>query len=308
MVLTVIIPIFLLLTLGYSSVKLKLLTADHIAALGVFVIKIALPALFLQALASKNITQIWIGSFFWVYVAFTFIVYAFAFFVLSHFFKNTASDTSIYALGAAMSNTGLIGTAVLTLIIGEEALTYTSLVVILESVLLLPTVLILVEMTRDSQAEFFPVLKQTTLHLFKSPLFMAVLLGVFCALFQIKIPLYLDQILKLLGQTASPLALFVIGGGIVGLSLKHVDLQSCYLVFSNNILMPLGVYLGLTYFTNLDREIVHIGTIIAALPMPSIFAMLGQLYGLKEKTLTPLLMSTLTGFVVVSALIALWWG
>jgi len=53
---------------------------------------------------------------------------------------------------------------------------------------------------------------------------------------------------------------------------------------------------------------VHAGTLIAALPMPTIFGMLGQAYGLNDRTLTPLLMSTIAGFIVTSGLIALWWG
>ena len=112
----------------------------------------------------------------------------------------------------------------------------------------------------------------------------------------------------MLGQTASPLALFAIGGGIVGLSLKYVNAQSMYLVISNNLIFPLLVFLGLTYLTNVSQEMVYAGTIIASLPMPTIFAMLGQAYGLSEKTLTPLLMSTIVGFIVMSTLIAMWWA
>lgn len=92
------------------------------------------------------------------------------------------------------------------------------------------------------------------------------------------------------------------------MSLKYVNLQSFYLVFSSNIMMPLLMYLGLSQLTDLSQEMVHAGTLIAALPMPTIFGMLGQAYGLNDRTLTPLLMSTIVGFIVTSGLIALWWG
>ena len=74
----------------------------------------------------------------------------------------------------------------------------------------------------------------------------------------------------MIGQTASPLALFAIGGGIVGMSLKYVNLQSFYLVFSSNILMPILMYLGLSRLTHLSQEMIYAGTLIAALPMPTI--------------------------------------
>ncbi|MEG2264644.1 MAG: AEC family transporter, partial [Acinetobacter sp.] len=194
------------------------------------------------------------------------------------------------------------------LLIGQQAMTYTSLVVIIESMLLIPLVLVMAALGTQHQANLGAILKSVLLTLLKNPLFMGVMLGMACAVFQIKIPVYLDQVFALIGQTASPLALFAIGGGIVGMSLKYVNLQSFYLVFSSNIMMPLLMYLGLSQLTDLSQEMVHAGTLIAALPMPTIFGMLGQAYGLNDRTLTPLLMSTIVGFIVTSGLIALWWG
>lgn len=308
MVLAVIIPIFLLLFLGYLSVKLSLLSSFQVGTIGAFVIKIALPALFLQSLASKNLSEIWFPEYFTVYATVTFALYALAFLIIYKIFKDTCTETSVLSLGASMSNTGLIGTAVLSLLMGQKAMMYTSLIVIIESVLLVPLVIVLAEASSKDEAHFYKIFKSTLVTLLKNPLFMGVVLGMCCAIFQIRIPQYLDAVLLLLGQTASPLALFAIGGGIVGMTLKYMNIQSCYLVFSSNILMPLLVFLGLNYFTDVDQEMVYAGTIIAALPMPTIFAMLGQVYGVGEKALTTLLMSTIVGFIVVSGLIMMWWA
>lgn len=310
MIFTIIGPIFLLLALGYLSVKLNLLSKLQIAAVGAFVIKVALPALLLQSLSTKDLHEIWFAEYFAVYGGTTFILYVSAFFILSHYFKNSKADTSVLSLGASMSNTGLIGAAVLTLLMGNSAMTYISLVVIIESVFLIPAVLVLAELNsqKSQYVNVLHIIKSTILTLVKNPLFMAVVLGMLCSALKIKLPHQLDQVLLMLGQTASPLALFAIGGGIVGLSLKYVNLQSVYLVVSSNIIFPLMVFLGLTYLTNVRQEMVYAGTIIASLPMPTIFAMLGQAYGLSEKTLTPLLMSTIVGFIVMSGLIALWWA
>jgi malonate transporter and related proteins len=308
MVLAVIIPIFLLLFLGYLSVKLSLLSSFQIGTIGAFVIKIALPALFLQSLASKNLSEIWFPEYFTVYATVTFTLYALAFFIIYKIFKDTCTETSVLSLGAAMSNTGLIGTAVLSMMMGQKAMMYTSLIVIIESVLLVPLVIILAEASSKDEANFYKILKNTFVTLLKNPLFMGVILGICCAIFKWHIPKYLDDVLLLLGQTASPLALFAIGGGIVGMTLKYMNIQSCYLVLSSNILMPLLVFLGLNYLTDVDKEMVYAGTIIAALPMPTIFAMLGQVYGVGEKALTTLLMSTIVGFIIVSGLITIWWA
>lgn len=308
MVLSVIIPIFFLLLLGYLSVKLNLLSKEQVTTVGTFVIKIALPALFLQSLAAKDLHQIWLPDLFFVYTAVTFLLYATCFILAKRYFNNNQSESAVLALGASMSNTGLIGTAVLTLLLGQKALIYTSLIVIVESVLLIPTVLILAGLGQQQRVNPLKIIKDTLFTLLKNPLFMGVMLGILFAVFQIKIPLYLDQVLALLGQAASPLALFAIGGGIVGMSVKFINTQSIYLVASSNFIMPLFVFLGLSYLTDASQEMIYVGTIIASLPMPTIFGILGQAYGLNEKALTPLLMSTVFGFLVTIGLITVWWG
>lgn len=308
MVFAVIIPIFFLLGLGYLSVKSNLLEKMQVSSIGAFVIKIALPALFLHSLASKDLSEIWYPEYFFVYTGVSFLLYISAYFIVQKYFSNTASDSAVLSLGASMSNTGLIGSAVLTLLMGNKAMTYISLIVIIESVLLVPTVLILAKMGMQKNINILSMIQNTVSMLLKNPLFVSVILGISCAIFQIKIPFYIDQVLAMIGQTASPLALFTIGGGMVGLTLKYVNLQSMYLVISSNIIMPLLVFLGLTYLTDVSQEMIYAGTIIAALPMPTIFGILGQAYGLNDRAITPLLMSTIVGFIITAGLITLWWG
>lgn len=308
MVLSVIIPIFLLLAFGYLTVKLNLLSKEQVGTVGAFVIKIALPALFLQSLAAKDLHEVWLPELFYTYTIATVIMFSIAMVVMRRYFHDSQSHAAVLALGASMSNTGLIGTAVLTLLIGHAALTYTSLIVILESVLLVPAVLVLASLNQQGNMSVLAVLKQTVFTLLKNPLFMGVSLGILCAIFEIRLPHYLSEVLALIGQSASPLALFSIGGGIVGLTLKYVNLQSLYLVISNNFVFPLLVFCGLNYVVDAPQQMVYVGTIIAALPMPTIFGILGQAYGLNDKAITPLLISTIVGFINTTILITIWWS
>ena len=307
MIFSVIFPVFFLLFLGFISVRIQLIDKEQIHALSAFVIKIALPALLFHALASKDLHEIWYPSYFFIYAGVTAFLFIMAFVIGRKVFANSFTHASIYSHGASMSNTGLLGAAILTLLMGNEAMIYLSLVVIIESVFLIPTVLVLAELGRQNQADLTAILKSTFVTLFKNPLFLSVVLGMSCAIFQVQIPQTLDQVFAMLGQTASPLALFIIGGGMVGLTIQSVNLQTIYLVVSKNIAMPILVYLGLSYFTDLEQKMIYAGTLIAALPMPSIFGIFGQIYGLNEKALTPLMISTIFSFVVISVLIGLWW-
>lgn len=72
--------------------------------------------------------------------------------------------------------------------------------------------LTLAEIGRQRQANLVAILKITFITLLKNPLFLSVMIGMSCAVFNIQIPQLLDSVFAMLGQTASPLALFIIGG------------------------------------------------------------------------------------------------
>lgn len=308
MVFNVLLPIFILLFLGYLSVKISLINKEQISALSAFVIRISLPALLLVALASKDLHEIWYPSYFFVYAGVSFVLYLLVFLVFYYVFKHKFSHSAVFAMGGAMSNTGFIGTAILTLLMGNQATVYISLTLIVENVIIVTMVLALAEAGLQQQQNIALLLRQTLLKLLKNPVILSVLLGLSLAFLQVKLPTQLHQALDLLGKTASPIALFVIGGGLVGLSIEKIDMESMFLVFAKMIMMPVAVFTGLSLLPNVSKEMLYAGTIIAALPMPAAFAIFSQAYHLDDrKTLTPLMMSTFLGFAIISALIALWW-
>ncbi|SPL70253.1 AEC family transporter [Acinetobacter stercoris] len=307
MVLTVILPIFMLLFLGYISVRFNLITKDQITALSAFVIKISLPALLLHALASKDLHEIWYPSYFFVYAGVSLLLYFFTLLLYLKFFKNNLTHSAVLAMGGSMSNTGFIGAAILTLLMGTQSTIYISLTLIVENVLIVTLMLAFAEAGLQSHQNIGKLIQETLLKLLKNPVIVSVILGIICAAFGIRLPKLFDQALEMLGKTASPIALFVIGGGLVGLSIQSVSVQSFVLVFLKIIIMPLLVFTGLSMLPNVTTDMLYAGTIIAALPMPAAFGIFGHIYNLNEKTLTPLMMSTFLGFFVVSALIAHWW-
>jgi hypothetical protein len=93
----------------------------------------------------------------------------------------------------------------------------------------------------------------------------------------------------------------------VGIGITAVNTESILLAIFKVILMPSVIFSLFLITPNVSREMLYAGTLIAALPMPIAFGIFGQAYGLNEKALTPLMISTVVGFIGVSGLIALWW-
>lgn len=307
MVFQVILPILILLLMGYVCVLIKLVTPEQIRALSTFVIKISLPAFLIHSLANKNLQDIWHPAYFVAYGGGSLILFFLAFILYRKYFKNSLTHSAVIAMGASMSNTGFMGTAILTMLIGNHAAIYISLTLIIENLLIVALMLILAEAGLHQQQNLLPLLKQTFLNLLKNPVIIAILVGMGCILLDVNLTTTLDQSLELLGRTASPLALFAIGGSLVGIGITTVNMQSVLLATFKVILMPSVIFALFLITPDVSREMLYAGTLIAALPMPIAFGIFGQAYGLNEKALTPLMISTVVGFIGVSGLIALWW-
>lgn len=297
----VILPISMVALMGYLAVSFQILSRDYMQVLSAFVIKIALPAFLLVALSSKNVSELWHPSYVIAYGVGSLIIFALAYVIYRYYFNHSLTHTAVLAMGASMSNTGFIGTAILTVLMGSHAAIYISLTLILENILVLVMVLTLAEAGLQ-QGAFSHVLKQTLVKVLKTPVIVSILMGLGLMLFEIDIPKIILQPLEMLGKTASPVALFVIGGSLVGVSLKALDRQSFMLVAIKCACMPMVIGGLFLLLPNVSREMLFAGVLIAALPMPIAFGIFGQYYGLQERALAPLMLSTLIGFAVVS-----WW-
>lgn len=305
-VLDVILPISFIVLMGYLSVYFEVLKKDHMQILSAFVIKIALPAFLIFALSTKKLDELWHPSYVIAYGVGSLIIFSVAYIIYRKFFKNNLTQTAVLAMGASMSNTGFIGTAVLTLILGSHAAVYISLTLIIENILILALVLTLAEAGLQ-QGVLKEAFKQTLSKVLKTPVIVSIIIGLFLLLLEIDLPVSVAQSLEMLGKTASSVALFVIGGSLVGISLKALDGQSILLVAIKCFLMPIVIFILLSLLPNVSKEMLFAGTLIAALPMPIAFGIFGQYYGLNERALAPLMLSTIVGFLVISAWIAYFW-
>ena len=307
MIFTVIVPILLLLLVGFLCVRYEVVSAEHLQALSNFVIKVALPSLLFCALANKTMAEIWHPAYFMAYGGGSILLYIVMFLLCRYVFRESFTHSAVLAVGGSMSNTGFIGTAILTLLLGSHATVYISLTLIIESLIILASMFTLAEAGLQQSQSFIYLLWQTLKKLLKTPVILAVILGMGCVILDIRLFAPLNQALMLIGNTASPLALFVIGGSLVGISLKSLGRLGWLLVLARTVFMPLVIYFLLSRFSAVSKEMLYAGTLLAALPMPAAFGIFGQYYGVNEKAMMPLILSTFLGFIGVSGLIFLWW-
>ena len=292
MLIEIILPLSLLLALGYSCIRFEILSPALLPHLSQFVIKISLPAFLVVALASKDLQAIWQPIYIAAYGLGSLIIFALTLLYFRYRLKRGMTQASLFAMGASMSNTGFIGSAVLTLLLESHAAVYLSLTLIIENLCIVACTLILAEGAQQQQNSWWRLYAQTLLKLVKNPIIIAIILGMLCAAFKFQLPHFLTQTLRLLGQTASPLALFIIGAGLVGLSFGQLNRDSVVLVAIKLILMPITIF-ALFYLFSAPQEMRYAGTLLAVLPMPVAFVIFADQYGMKAQALAPLMLSTL---------------
>lgn len=295
----VILPLLILLALGAGLSYKKILHTEHMQALADYVLKVALPIFLFYVLATRKIHEVWQPVFLFWFSFISLIIFAITFLICHYYLKLEKKDSSIFALGSSMSNTGFIGVGVLPLILGQQAGIYISLALIVESVIIFPLALILTELFNNKVA-LKQILLQIARIMIKNPIIIAIILGILCSSLNLSFFSALDKSLKLIGQTASPIALLVIGARLLHIKISDFNRLSLLLSILKVVIMPFLMLLTFTFIPNSTREMTIAGFILATLPMTITYTLFAQSHHIGEKAVTSLLSSMLLWIILSS--------
>jgi predicted permease len=309
------VPIFLLIGLGGISVRAGFVAENQIDGLAAFVLQFALPALVLGALAGQDLGS----NFDWRYVAAygvgSLFAFSAAFSILRFGLKRSLSSAAIGGMGGAASNTGFIGYPVTLLAFGPLALTAMPLNMMVENILIIPLGLALAEAGSQNGASFGQTLATTARRLLRTPLILAILLGVFLSFLRIPIPGVIATAVDMLAKASAPCALFVIGGtiatlrippgrippGRIGGRASGVAAEAGSIVACKLLLHPLAVAAAFFLIGGADPEMEKIGIVLASVSMITVYPIFGARYGLGGISSTALVAATALGFFTITA-------
>jgi predicted permease len=295
-ILAVTVPIYLLIALGYVAGRWGWFAAAEMRALGRFVLQLALPTLVFQALAQRKFSEILNGSYLLAYALGSLLVMGGAWFVARRVKGRGPASSAFYAMGSGFSNSSFVGYPIVMQILGSSAAVGLALCMLVENIVLLPLTLALAESASGSHA----ALRQTFARLARNPLIIAIVAGLVVSLSGLVIPAPMAKAVSLLAGASSAVALFVIGGSLVGLHL-HGRLRDVGAVaFTKLLLHPLAV-MALLMPLPLDGTMRTAAVAFAAMPMLSIYPLLAQPYGEEGFCAAALLLTTLSSFVTISA-------
>lgn len=296
-------PIFLLIALGFVAVRLEAVAKSGIQALGAFVINLALPALLFRTLAARPFTEVLDMGFLLAYALASLGILAAGIAYGAVLRGRDLPTGTLIGVGMAFSNSGFIGYPILLQLLGPTAGVALALAMTVENLVLLPLFLALAESGQAGGRTPARILGETLLRLLKSPLILAILAGAACGALGLVLSAPLARAVDLLANASSAVALFVIGGTLVGLRLKGMVTDVAAIAFGKLLLHPLAMLAALLLLPPFDPKLQLAALTLAAVPMLSIYPILGHRYGQGPLCAAALLATTAASFVTISGIL-----
>ena len=254
-----IVPIFLVVVLGWILKNKKVLDSTFFAGSDKFVFNIALPTmLFLDLVETEAIT-----SFNVVLVGFCLGGILSVFALLCIFVPLFCRDNA--KRGAAIqgiyrSNFAILGTSVVMNMFGESATA--SLASVLPVAVIAFNILAVIALSvfapKNKKLSSAELLKTIILNIIKNPLIISLVIGILFLLTRLKLPVILSGSLGYISNSTLPLALMSLGANIEPKHIKESFLAAIVSSLAKTVLVPLGVVTvaALVGFRGVDLGII----------------------------------------------------
>ncbi len=295
------LPFFALIAVGFGAVRLKILPEDATGHLTRFVFYFALSAMLFRFTASLSISDIWDARAAGAYLLGCLVVYGLATSV-AIVRKQGTEITAVEAQCAIIGNTGFLGVPMLTLLLGAQAIAPILLVLSIDLFVFSSLIVILITGARDGRVSL-GVLKTIAVGLLKNPMIVSMALGLTWSASGTPMPGPLNDFVTLLGNAATPGALFAIGASLASKSNERLSVAG-WLSFCKLVLHPACVAVAALFLFDVDPYWAGVIIAAASLPVAGNVFMLAQHYGVApQRVSASILISTLCSIVTVSLVI-----
>jgi hypothetical protein len=310
-------PFFALVLCGYWAARRQMLPFEAIPGLNGFVLFFALPCMLFQFGAKTPIAQLLDASAFFMYLFCALVMVAFvvAITLNKRFGWN---DAAFGALVGAFPNTGFMGVPLLVALLGTAAAGPAIVTIVIDMVITTSLCIALSRLDGAGQQGVGQAAKNALLGVVKNPLPWAILLGTLFSAFQIELPGPVEKTVSLLGDAASPVALFTIGAVLARsqkiahheqlgpLTWKDYVPVALIKLFLHPVLVLLVGLAVISMGVPIDAFALKVMVLVAALPSASNVAMLSERYGADNGRIARIiLVSTAAAFLTFSGAVAL---
>lgn len=308
LVLNAILPVFMIIFLGYFAEKKHFLGQDSKRFLANYVYYFALPPLLFIVMANEPVSKSLNIGFVVSFAASSLILYIIGYCISSFFKSSDIRNSSIRSLAISSPNTAYMGIPILIGLFGNKAVLPVTLSTIILVFITAISIFVL-ELTKIPIKQNKPIITASKV-LFCNPLVISPILGLVVACSKIHLPIFFSSFCHQIGTTAGPCALFAIGQS---LNYHHI--------FTKKIEFSVVAFLKLAAHPLLILFFIHIiglsgfwaasAFILSSLPSAAIILIVAQKYNTYEESSSALIFETtvislFTLMIVISIAAYLW--
>lgn len=307
-ILLTILPIYILALLGYVSVRLGYVAPDVIRGLSQFTLKVCLPALIVFAIAIPRDEAGLNLALFAAYALGSLATLVLGFTAMRLLMRRPAVESWLLAFGMSNSNSGFIGFPVASVVFGAKGAVVFAMTMVVENMILFPLVTIAAGVASGSGAGVGALLRHSFGRILRNPVVLSVVPAVVIRLSGVHLGAPVERAVQGLAMAASPLALFVIGGTMAGLSAGGQWRRSGAVAFGKLVVHPLAVTAALLLIPGVPVDLIPVAILFASVSMLTIYPLVAGTYGLTEVATTATVITTLIGSGTVLVVLALLHG
>ena len=316
-VLRVTFPFFALVLCGYWAARRQMLPFEAIPGLNGFVLYFALPCMLFRFGANTPIAQLLDAGAFFMYLFCALVMVAFVVAVTLN--KRIGwNDAAFGALVGAFPNTGFMGVPLLVALLGSAAAGPAIVTIVIDMVITTSLCIALSRLDGAGEHGVGQAAKNALLGMIKNPMPWSILLGTLFSAFQGELPGPVAKTVALLGEAASPVALFTIGAVLarsqkIAHHAQHGPLTwqdyvpvALIKLFLHPILVLVVGLAVIAMGVPIDVFTLKVMVLVAALPSASNVSMLAERFGADNGRIARIiLVSTAAAFLTFSGAVAL---
>lgn len=301
-----VLPFFGLILLGYVAARWKKLDEQALGWLNIFIIYVALPALFFKIVGKTPLEELARFDFILTSLAATYTIFMLVFAVGRFATRATIGEATVQGLAGAYGNIGYLGPGIALAAFGETAALPLALIFAFENMVHFSVAPAFMAFDgRDSRSPLV-LARDVAVKIATHPFIIATAAGFLAAGTGFKPPLVLQTMIDNLAQAAAPCALFAMGVTLALRPLKRVPVEIPYIVPAKLIALPILMYLYLSFTGNYPDVWVATALLLAALPTATNVFVIAQQYSTwQERASATVLITTVISVVTVSGLLYL---
>jgi predicted permease len=300
-VLDTVLPVFVLIALGYGAVQRRFITDEGLRAMTLFVFVVASPALLFSGGTRPHEGG---GGAALALIAGALLIYGLAVAGARRWGGMDMAVAALFGLACVFGNTVMMGIPIILAAYGQAGLPALLAILAVQSLALLGTATVLTEIGLNARAPWKRLLLASLQGIGRNPVVLAVIAAFVWTILGLPVPGALRATLDLVGAAASPLALFCLGGSLVGLSAVGAWRETAVIAALKLVAQPLLVF-ALARLLRLPPAEAAVAVTIAALPTGANAFILARRYATgADRSGGAVVLTTALSVLTLSALIA----